>query len=295
MQHPGPANSARLLPSLRALEAARTASGLWFGVTGKGPDLLLLGGFGADHTAWTPLVPALRRRFRLLLVDLPGVGHSAPLWPARDLRGLSDPLVGVLDRLGIRQVAVLGASLGGMVGMRFGHDHPDRVSRLVLAGSMARLAADRADELRARVAALRTEGAAAFARRMVDDLVEPGFAAAHPRLVRAVVQAYAFRLPPAEVLEILAEVVASADLRPALGEIPAPALVLHGDRDGLVPLAHARELAAGLPVARLVVLPGAGHHLLLERRVEALRAIRAFLAPPPAGKNVPPSPGRAGP
>jgi pimeloyl-ACP methyl ester carboxylesterase len=291
MQHANRVNSARVLPSLRGLRAERTAAGLWFGVVGEGPDLLLLAGFGADHSAWTPFVPLLRRHFRLLLVDLPGVGNGPPLDPRPDIRQLSDPLEGVLDRLGTRKTSVLGASFGGMVAMRFARDHPERVSRLVLAGSMARLEGDRPDALRERVRLLRRGGASAFAHRMVHDLLDPGFVAAHPRLVGAVVHAYALRLPPADALESLAELAIAADLRPQLGEIPAPTLVLHGDRDRLVPLAEARTLAAGLPSARLQVFAGAGHHLLLERRTEALRAVKSFLAPRPEAKKLPGAPG----
>jgi len=256
----------------------QTRSGFGYGTVGDGPELLLLPGFGATHAAWAPLVPELQRAYRLILVDLPGTGRGGGLHPGAGLDQLTAPLGGLLDHLGLRNVALLGASMGGLVALWFARDHPERVRRLVTVGAMAHLEPWQRARLDERVALLDREGPSGFARAMVRDLLAPAFVQAHPRLVRAVVHAYALELPPARDVEILARILRDADLRPHLGEIAAPTLVLHGEVDRQVSLSQAEHLAAGLVDARLLVLDGAGHHLLLEKRAESIRAINSFLS-----------------
>ena len=244
---------------------------------GDGPSLLLLPGFAAGHAAWSPFLGALRSQFRLILVDLPGVGASAHVPPAGGLDAGTSMLIDVLDHLETPRVAVLGASLGGLAGLVLARARPERVSRIVTAGSMAHLNADARIRLRRRLDLLRTVGRDAFAESMVRELVSDDFARAHPRMVAAVVHAYALGLPPAENIEAIGRVVERIDFRSRLGEVAAPALVLHGDRDGLVTGAQAAALAEALPRGTLRVFAGAGHHVLLERRRESLAAIAGFL------------------
>lgn len=276
MRHPQEPKSTRALPSLRGLVPGRTPNGHWFGCTGDGPPLLLLPGFAAGHAAWSPLLPALRARFRVILVDLPGVGESAHVPPEGGLDACVTMLAAVLDHLGLARAAVLGASLGGLVGLALARVRPERVTRVVTAGAMAHLNAEARARLERRLDLLRTVGRDAFAESMVRELVADDFARAHPRMVAAVVHAYALGLPPAEVVEAIAGVVKGVDFRARLGEVAAPVLVLHGDRDRLVTGAQAASLAESLPRGDLRVFPGAGHHVLLERRRESLEAVAAF-------------------
>lgn len=246
---------------------------------GDGSPLLLLPGFAAGHAAWSPFLPPLRARFRVILVDLPGVGESAQLSPGGGLEVCVAMLVDVLDHLAVARTAVLGASLGGLVGLALARARPERVTRIVTAGSMAHLSDDARARLQRRLDLLGARGRDAFAESMVRQLVADDFARAHPRMVAAVVHAYALGLPPAEVVQAIGRVVAGVDFRARLAEIAAPVLVLHGDRDRLVTEAQAAALAAALPRGVLRLFAGAGHHVLLERRRESLAAVVDFLHP----------------
>jgi pimeloyl-ACP methyl ester carboxylesterase len=255
----------------------RTAAGPWCGVTGDGPPLVLLPGFAAGHAAWAPFVPPLAKRFRLILADLPGVGESSHVSPDGGLEACIGILDDVLDHLGIERTAVLGASLGGLVGLALARARPERVTRVVTAGSMANLNAEARERLGRRLDLLRTAGRDAFAESMVRELVADEFAAAHPRMVAAVVHAYALGLPPDDTVRAIGRLVERVDFRPRLGEVAAPVLVMHGDRDRLVTDRQAAALAEALPRGTLRVFPGAGHHVLLERRRESIEAAVAFL------------------
>ena len=154
---------------------------------------------------------------------------------------------------------------------------PERVDRLVLAGSMAHVAPEERIRLDRRIELLHRDGPLAFARAMMEDLVAPAFRAAHIRLMDAVVQAYALEMPSPDRIDMLARLVRHADLRPHLGEIAAETLILHGGQDQLISVQQAGSLARALPSAHLEVFPDAGHHVLLEKRAEVPSRLFRFL------------------
>ena len=97
-----------------------------------GPPLLVIPGHTARIEGFVELVPALARRRRVLVLDLPGSGESAKPDRHYDLRLYEDVLVGYLDRLGVDQAVPVGGSLGGNLVLRLGYRFPDRFPRLVL-------------------------------------------------------------------------------------------------------------------------------------------------------------------
>jgi 4,5:9,10-diseco-3-hydroxy-5,9,17-trioxoandrosta-1(10),2-diene-4-oate hydrolase len=108
--------------------------------TGRGDagTVVLLHGGGPGASAWSNFgrtMPVVAKRFRAVMMDLPGYGKSA----ARPVTGhfftvAADALAGLLDQLGIEKVHFIGNSLGGGAALRFALNYPDRVGRLVLMG-----------------------------------------------------------------------------------------------------------------------------------------------------------------
>ena len=97
------------------------------------PWLVLIQGMGLDRLGWEPVLRKLRRRFRLVLVDNRGVGHSDRPTGSFTVADMAGDIVAVLDAAGIGRAHVLGASLGGMVAQELAISHPERVDGLVLA------------------------------------------------------------------------------------------------------------------------------------------------------------------
>ena len=97
------------------------------------PWLVLIQGMGLDRLGWEPVLRKLRRRFRLVLVDNRGVGHSGRPAGSFTVADMADDIVAVLDAARISRSHVLGASLGGMVAQELAISHPERVDGLVLA------------------------------------------------------------------------------------------------------------------------------------------------------------------
>jgi pimeloyl-ACP methyl ester carboxylesterase len=86
---------------------------------------------------WSPQVEALSADFRVIALDLPGYGDSAPRSEVMTMRMFAECVVELLDKLGVERSIVVGLSMGGLVAMELGLRYPDRVNGLVLAATIA--------------------------------------------------------------------------------------------------------------------------------------------------------------
>lgn len=96
------------------------------------PWLVLIQGMGFDRLGWEPVLPKLRRRFRLVLVDNRGFGRSDRSAGSFGVADMAGDIIAVLDHAGVRKAHVMGASLGGLVAQELAITHPERVDGLVL-------------------------------------------------------------------------------------------------------------------------------------------------------------------
>ncbi|HKU90891.1 MAG TPA: alpha/beta hydrolase [Steroidobacteraceae bacterium] len=128
--------------SLAAATSARAAdktgyikaNGLdyYYEISGKGEPLLLLHGGLGSTDMFRPILPRLTEHRQVIAIDLQGHGRTGLGTRKFDLLDMGDDVAIVIDKLGYRQVDVLGYSFGGGVGFRFAAQHPDKVRRLVL-------------------------------------------------------------------------------------------------------------------------------------------------------------------
>ncbi|HLK12722.1 MAG TPA: alpha/beta fold hydrolase [Candidatus Binatia bacterium] len=253
-----------------------SGGGLEFAVTGDGPTLLLLNGWGVDASAWQPQTDALRDAFTVISYEHRGVGGSPPIaGAAATVAGLADDAHALLAHLGRAPAVLAGASLGAAVALEVALRHPGAVRALALLSPPflpdARLAAV--------LAAWRDAGdptADARVRALLPWLFGRDFLA-HDGRREGAVRAWRTMAArtPADALRHHAEA-----LRAWLGTragtplaIEVPAVIAAGDDDVLTPPHHARALAAALR-ARLEILPGAGHALGLERPAAVVDLVR---------------------
>jgi len=98
---------------------------------GRGPAIVLVHGHPLDRRMWRPQLEALSGAFRVVAPDLPGYGKSPARGRVISMRGLADAVVELMDAIGVDRATVVGLSLGGLVAMELGLDHPDRTAGLV--------------------------------------------------------------------------------------------------------------------------------------------------------------------
>lgn len=262
-----------------------SVDGVRFHLRDTGPRhdhaVLLLHGFGSSLHTWEDWAALLEDERRVIRLDMPGFGLTGadPTGDYSDLRAVR-LLEGLLDRLGVAQVDLVGSSMGGRVAWRFAAERPQRVRRLVLMAPDGFSSMGRAYGERARVPPLMA--------LLPHTLPRP--------LLRAMVsQAYANRdaLGPEEIALyrdlLLAPGVRRAILdrmqgqvldrpEPILRRIAAPVLLLWGEQDAMIPAAHAADYARELPDSRAVVLPGLGHVPMREDPARSLAPVREFLS-----------------
>ncbi|MCI0688462.1 MAG: 3-oxoadipate enol-lactonase [Sporichthyaceae bacterium] len=220
-----------------------------------GPAVVLASSLGTTWAMWEPQLPALAGRFRVIRYDHRGHGRSpVPPGPYR-IDDLGTDLLALLDRLGLDRAHICGISLGGMVAMWLAAHAPDRVDRLALLSTSARLGPPEGWAQRA--ATVRAEGTAAVADTVVQRWFTPEFAAGHQELVQRHRDMIA--ATPAAGYAACCAAIEHMNLEPDLSRITAPTLVVVGAEDPAAPPEHAERIAAALPGARLEVLAGTSH------------------------------------
>lgn len=274
-----------------------TANGITIHYDDHGPadaePILLIMGFGAQMTMWPQeLVDALvGNGFRVIRHDNRDIGLShkfhglkapgmvrhtilrrlgfRPRVPYR-LADMADDSAGLLDALGIGGAHVVGASMGGMIAQHFAVRHPARTRSLTSVFSTIGkpgLPAARKEAMEVlvkRPASLDEEVLVAHGKKVARTIGSPGYPASEERLetnIRAMVRRGVY---PEGTLRQMAAIIADGDRSRMVERIAAPTLVLHGEDDPLIPVAHGHATAAAIRGASIRTIPGWGHDLPVE-------------------------------
>ncbi|PPK92306.1 pimeloyl-ACP methyl ester carboxylesterase [Kineococcus xinjiangensis] len=247
---------------------------------GESP-LLLLNGVGGGRAMWEPLREQLPPGIATIAYDAPGCGASPPANAPLSIHDQARIAAGVLARLGVARADVLGFSFGGMVAQQLARDVPGAVRRLVLVATGVGVGSVPGSALAYALLTLPQMADPNWMRSAAPHLFG-GRLARRPADLERYARRYAQPVHPASYAGQLQAALLWSSL-PWLSRLRAPALVLTGGEDPLVPVCNATLLGALLPQARVHVVRGAGHLLLLEAAAEAAAAIGGFLGPERAG------------
>ncbi|QMW23965.1 alpha/beta fold hydrolase BchO [Sandaracinobacteroides saxicola] len=232
-------------------------------VAGEGPDILLLHGTGAATHSWAPLWPLLVPHGRLIAVDLPGHGFSG----RGDLRlpGMARGVAALLPALGVEPALLVGHSAGAAVAVQLALDGM-RAPILSINGSLlpfpgvAGLLFPAAakllflNPLTPRMFALRARLPGEVGRFMAR--------ATGSRIPEPQVALYARLLATSGHVGAALGMMANWDLEALAARLPTldmPLTLIAGEKDAAVPADVARQVAAKVPGAEVVMLPGVGH------------------------------------
>jgi 3-oxoadipate enol-lactonase len=249
---------------------------------GDGPPLVLVHGLVVSGEMYAPIVPALARRYRLVIPDLRGQGASGSLPGPFTPEHLTNDLAGLLRHLGLRRAPVLGYSEGGPVAMQLLHDHPDLVARLILVCTYAFNMATRRERFEGRLMPWMFR---ILGPRLIGQMIKGANVTGGKPLTKeqAVWLAALVAETPRKTAARLAQGAMAFDGRPWLTHIGVPTLIITGAEDKAVPPHHGAMLAGGIPGAPLVEVAGAGHFLICTHPDELVQIIEDWLAevPPP--------------
>lgn len=247
-----------------ALETSRGA--LFYAQRGAGePVLVCIHGAGGSHQHWGLQLQALGTTARIVALDLPGHGRS----PGRGCGNIADysrVVVAALDALDLDQVVLAGHSMGGAVALWTALTAPSRVAGLALVGTGARLPVMPAlleNMEREPTAAIRLIVAYAYSHSAAPQLRSAGAAAfmrTNPQIFHAdLLACHAF------------------DVRTRLGAVTCPTLVICGNEDRITPPKFSQYLYNSIAGSKLVMVPAAGHMVLLEQPEAVNTALSQFV------------------
>jgi 3-oxoadipate enol-lactonase len=234
---------------------------------GHGPPLFLFHSLLSDRASFDAVAPDLSRSFRVIVPELPGFGRSKPI--LGDLADIADRMAeAVKDASSGQAGIVLGNGYGGFVALQMAIRHAAIAARFIFADCGAAFSEEGRQAFRNMAAVSKAKGLGAIADVAMRRLFAAEFQAQHPDLMAD--RRAAFLKTDEQVFGAACAQLAGLDLRGELLKVKVPALVIVGERDEATPLPMSRELAAGLPDARLKIIPGCAH-------VPQLQAPRLFL------------------
>ena len=258
--------------------AARDGARIYYRVAGppRGEPLVLIMGLGWDMTGWALMMPLLKG-YRVLRLDNRGTGRSAKPDAPYTIRQMAADVARCMSAAGMGSAHVYGASLGSMIAQELALSHPARVRSLILGcpspGVIALPASPRWLRLTMGRQALSPEDSFRRAARLLYgvSLTE------RPEAVEEVMhRRLAVKVTPVGIRRQFGAVLRWSSLR-RLRRIRVPTLVIHGDRDRLIPVGNGRIIARLIPGARLHIFEGAGHVYGTDHPEEHQQVVMSFL------------------
>jgi pimeloyl-ACP methyl ester carboxylesterase len=246
-------------------------------VLGKGPPVLLLHPFPANHELWMPAAQALTSRYQLILPDLRGHGDSETGEGTATMQKHAADIVRVLDDAGVGRVPMAGISIGGYALFEVWRQSRDRVSALALFNTKAP-----ADNPEARAGRLKSAsdvielGTEPFFEGMVPKLIGKTTRETRPDLVAGAMRMMR-KMSPEDVAAVQRGMAERPDSMATLKTINVPTLVVTGDEDILTGVSEAEAMRQNIPGSQMKVISRGGHYSVWEQPEEAGRILRQFL------------------
>jgi pimeloyl-ACP methyl ester carboxylesterase len=261
---------------------------MWRKTFGEGePVVLLHGATGSPESYWSPQIPVLSQRFRVILMQYPGYGTEGDDEQEFSIPNTARALNELVDELDLAQVNLVGLSLGGAVSLQFALSYPQRVRRMVLADTLS---------------GVRTERFRRFLEYALIGAIEQGgpdlmydlnliFAFSERYLYenRAELDAgrSAWRSTDVPRYTAMLRSILEWSVDDRLHEIETPALVLWGSEDIELPRVYSQRIADALPYAVMSVIEGAGHKSCADLPDQFNKAVLAFLLDGSASEESP--------
>ncbi len=252
-------------------------------VEGNGPPLFMIMGFGGQASSWgEPFLERLRPHFQIIRFSNRGTGLTDKPGVELTVRLMAEDAAGLLQELGIQQSHVLGISMGGMIAQELVLNHPERVQGLVL-GCTNCGPAHSVPPRPETVAKLGQAAALPMEERIRQFwlvAVTPEFVETNGEFLDHIME-MSMATPWATFARQFVAI-QSFDTYERLPQVQAPTLIIHGNRDVLVPADNAEVLRERISGSQVQIVPDVGHCFFWEKPAESAQAIVEFLSSVPA-------------
>jgi 3-oxoadipate enol-lactonase len=217
------------------------------------PVLLFSNSLGANYSMWDPQAHEFHKRFRILRYDTRGHGQSSSAPGPCSIGQLAKDVVALLDELDLDRVHFCGLSMGGMIGMWLAANTPERLNKLALCNTGAKIGT--VEAWNARIEAVRKSGMKSIAPAVVERWFTPAFRQKSPAIVSNTLKMIEEANP--DGYSSCCAAIRDCDYREQVAAIRTPTLVISGAHDPATPPADGRFLSQQVPGARYVELDAA--------------------------------------
>jgi pimeloyl-ACP methyl ester carboxylesterase len=241
---------------------------------GRGAPVVLAHGLLMDHEMFAPQIEASGAACRVITWDARCHGQTESTDDPFTYWDLADDLKGLLDHLGIERAVIGGMSQGGFVAMRLALRYPERVSALILLGTQAGVEdPEKVATYQVMLDVWEAEGLNdQLADTIASIILGNDWSGRQPWIAK-------WRQTPRSLLrQAFQALVGREDIHGRLGEIKAPALVIHGTADAAIDMELAQRLCSELANCRqLIAIEGGGHACNLTHPEPVNRAVQQFM------------------
>ncbi len=244
---------------------------------GEGNAVVLLHGFGVDSTAWTAQIDHLKKNYRVIVPDLPGIGISE-LTSDVSMEGVATVVKEILEAEEIEQAAIIGHSLGGYIALAFAEKYPELLSGLGLFHSTAIADNDEKKANRQKgIDFTDKHGAQPFLETTAPKM----FAATTQTDNTKLYEHFMNHLPEMSkeaVISYYEAMMQRPDRVEVLRKTKVPVLFVYGKQDEIIPLDKTIEQASIPSISSVNILKKSGHLGMIEEPEAANKAIEDFLS-----------------
>lgn len=239
----------------------------------EAPPVILVNSLGTDFRIWDEVAAALSSDWRVVTYDKRGHGLSEVPTGPYAITDFTDDLIGLADHLGLKRFALVGLSIGGLIGQDLAVRHPERLTALVLADTAPKVGT--AESWSGRIEAVRKNGLAAIADPVMERWFTPVFHAERPDDLAG--WRNALLRQPADGYIATCEALRDADLTASISAINVPTLAVAGDGDLSTPPDLVQAMAERIPNARFALIEGCGHIPPVEQPARLLALVTDHL------------------
>lgn len=238
---------------------------IYFQKIGKGKDLILIHGWGADVSTFWPVVDYLKKDFTLWLIDLPGFGRSNLPKETFTISDFAEIIAEFIKTNNIKKPAVLGHSYGGKIGIKLAADYPDLIDKLILEGAAGIKPAKNLLQI------------LIFPLAKIANLVLPNVGNYRERIRTKLYKRLESDYKDSGNMKDIFVNTLKEDLTADLPKIQTETLIIWGEKDRAVPLKYGKIMFQLIKNSKLVILEGIGHFPHIKWPERVAYAVKDFI------------------
>ena len=240
--------------------------------SGSGPCVAFSNSLGTNLEMWKPQMTAFETKYRVLRYDMRGHGGSSVPSGPYTIAQLGTDFLGLLDQLGLDQVIFCGLSIGGVIGQWLAAEAPQRIEKLVLCNTAAKIGSP--ETWNARIDQVRKEGLQSVADAVISRWFTPDYAGSHPAEVAEMRSVLISTNPDGYIA--CCEAIRDMDQREMVAKISVPTLIVAGDADPVTTVQDGKWLQQAIRGSELAVVHGS-HISNIEASAEFNAAVLRFV------------------